>query len=350
MSRIHFAYPSMRKGRPSTLPSNFNQYVEIDSTRRDSTHGAAIESYVRSHKIDVLFGFDQPASLPSYIHFRRGGIKQFISYWGAPMSSISNPLKLGLKRLEVMLLRNGPNRYIFESKGMQETATRGRGIASSKTHVVHLSVDTAQFYPASEDYSYVYETFAIPLQRKIFLYSGHMEQRKGVWVIMDAANHLAAHRAESDWHILLLGNQTGEEQWLLDRLSPQAKSHVTFGGYRDDINRLHRGCYSGIIASTGWDSLTCSALEMQASGLPLIASDLPGLNEAAPPELTHLLFKPGDCAQLANLMDTLLDAPHEQQKASAIALDRIQKQFTIPQQIENLVAACTLENVHMRRP
>src|SRR5690606_30665190 len=124
------------------------------------------------------------------------------------------------------------------------------------------------------DAGYIYDAFGIPRHRRIFFYSGHMEPRKGVHIIMRAARRLAEQRPQDDWHIVLLGNQAGEEERLLRELGDgAARDRVTFGGYRDDIERLHRGCHAGIIASTGWDSLTMSAIEMQASGLPLIVSN-----------------------------------------------------------------------------
>lgn len=338
-SKIHFAYPSMQQGSPKTLPAGFDQFLAIDSTRDDPEHGTLIEQYIRDHQIDVLFGFDQPVSLPTYKSFRKGGIKHFLSYWGAPMSSIFGPLKRALKRIEVALHRDGPDIYIFESQGMADTAIKGRGIPAQKTRVVYLGVDTNEFHPDTGDAHYVYAQFDIPQERHIFFYSGHMEERKGVWVIMNAANQLASQREVDDWHILLLGNQPGEEQWLLDMLTPEAKAHVTFGGYRDDISRLHRGCYAGVIASSGWDSLTCSSLEMQASGLPLIASNLPGLREAVAPELSSFLFTPGDASELCVRIENLLDSPNKRASAARIVTNRITSRFNKQIQVECLVEA-----------
>src|SRR5690606_27287462 len=146
--------------------------------------------------------FDQPVSRPIYRHFRRAGVRRFISYWGAPMSSIFGPAKLMLKRIEVALRRHGPDHYIFESHGMAETAIRGRGIPARKTSVVYLGVDAQRFRPTQEQQSYVHEQLGIPTTRRVLVYSGHMEERKGVAVIIRAANRLAESRAD-DWQSLI---------------------------------------------------------------------------------------------------------------------------------------------------
>lgn len=339
-SRVHVSYPSMQKGRPTTLPDDFDRYVVIDPTDASPETIARAGQYIREHGIDTLFGFDQPVSRPLYRHLRRAGIEHFVSYWGAPMSSIFTPPKRWLKQLEVSLRRHGPDHYIFESQGMADTAVLGRGIPARKVSVVYLGVDSERFRPDEAQRDIVYDTFQIPRQRRVFFYSGHMEARKGVQVIMDAARHLAEHRREDDWHIVLLGNRNGEEQPYVRSLQGHpAAAHVTFGGYRDGIEQLHRGCFAGIIASTGWDSLTCSSMEMQSSGLPLLLSDLAGLREAIEPEQTGLLFRAGDGRALADSMTRLLQDEGFRRRLSVQARERILQRFTTQYQIDQLVSA-----------
>jgi glycosyltransferase involved in cell wall biosynthesis len=336
-ARIHVGYPSMEKGRSRGIPADFEQYLIVDTASTDLISTERVCDYVRTHKIDTLFGFDQPVNRPLYSHLRNAGVRHFISYWGAPMSDVVGFAKLLLKRIEVSLHRSGPDHYIFESHGMARSAVQGRGIPRSKVHVVYLGVDARRFHPDSADTQYVYRTFGIEPQRRIFFYSGHMEPRKGVKTIMHAAQILA-RRQRRDWHILLLGNQPGEERWLLDELGEgTARSHVTFGGYRDDIERIHRGCHAGIIASTGWDSLTMSSLEMQASGLPLIVSNLPGLNEAVEDGYSGILFPPGDAFALADVMDVLLEDAQYGRTLSQNAVRRVREKFTTDIQYERLV-------------
>jgi glycosyltransferase involved in cell wall biosynthesis len=165
-----------------------------------------------------------------------------------------------------------------------------------------------------------------------------MEPRKGVATIMRAANALVKRRPSDDWHVLLLGNKSDEAQYLIDLLDPDTTKHVTFGGYRTDIEILHRSCYAGIIASTGWDSLTCSSLEMQSSGLPLLLSDLLGLREAIEDGVSGLLFPPGDHETLANRMSTLLDEPALQQTLSEGARRRAESKFSEAIQLEKLTS------------
>lgn len=335
-SQIHFAYPSLANGMPNTLPRGFTKVFEFDPT--NAAQGPLIERYVRQHHIDTALGFDQPISRPVFRYMRKGGIRHFVSYWGAPMSSLNRGAKLWLKRAQVALSRYGPDHYIFESQGMANTAVYGRGVPSSRTSVVYLGVDTSRFRPDAASPAYVYDAVGIPRDRRVFCYAGHMEERKGVDVLLRAARLLIEHHGRRDFQLLILGNRNGEEKVLLPLIEGSvAGEHVTFGGYRNDVPQLLPGCYVGLIGSTGWDSFPRTSVEMAASGLPLLVSDLPGLNETIQDGKTGFVFPPGDFYRLADLMARLLDEPGLRGSLGAAARMRAINNFSIHHQLQELV-------------
>lgn len=339
VSRVHFGYPGMGRGPSKPLPSSFSQYVIVDCADDSRSNAERVTSYIRKHRIDTIFAFDHPVSFPLYKHLRAAGVQTFVSYCGAPMSSVFGPIKLFVKRLEVRLRRHGPDHYIFESEGMARTATMGRGIEAARTSVISLGVDTSLYFPHASDSEYTHEQFSIPKGRKIFVFSGHMEPRKGVHVIMRAAKVLREERARDDWHVLLLGDIEHDRSRLEGELGTgPARRHVTFAGYRHDLPRIHRGCYAGIIASTGWDSLTMSAIELQSSGVPLLVSNLHGLNEAIVDGQTGFLFPVGDHYALADKMMHLIDNPELRDHLSGNARLRVERQFSRQAQVARLVS------------
>ena len=297
-----------------------------------------IEKYVKKNNIDVVFGFDQPVSRPSYKYLRRGGVKIIISYWGAPMSSINTGLKLKLKQLQVALTPNSPDHYIFESEAMAQSAYLGRGIPKNKVSIVYLGVNTEKFKPANTENFYSHDTFNIVKDRRILFYSGHMETRKGVGVLVNAAKHLYNHHNKRDFHFLILGNKGNEDKQYLEMLADDgARDHVTFGGYRNDIEKIMPSCYLGIIASTGWDSFTMSSLEMAASGLPLLVSNLQGLAETIDEGKTGYSFEPGNHIELSELIISMLNDYESRNFMGQNARKRILSKFTVQIQIERLV-------------
>jgi glycosyltransferase involved in cell wall biosynthesis len=154
---------------------------------------------------------------------------------------------------------------------------------------------------------------------------------------MNAMKSLVDIHGSYNWHLLICGNRPGEERRFLDMLQDHpAEKLVTFCGYRNDLPSLMPACDLGLIASTGWDSFPMSALEMAACGLPLVASDLQGLPEAIEPNVTGLLFKPGDHKELAEIMNALDSDDGRLEKMSMAARERIVKEFTIELQKKRL--------------
>ena len=114
-------------------------------------------------------------------------------------------------------------------------------------------------------------------------------------------------------------------------------NHVTFGGYRNDIEKIMPSCYLGMIASTGWDSFTMSSLEMASSGLPLLVSNLQGLAETIDKGQTGYSFEPGNHTELSERIVTVLDDNKNRNLLGENARKRILSKFTVQQQIKNLV-------------
>lgn len=333
---VHYGYPSLESGPSKGLPLELNNFIEFDSRCRDSAHWKRTSEYIRKNDIKIAFGFDQPVSRPGYKCLRSAGVKYIFSYLGAPMSSLNSGAKLLLKRIKYHLQWNGPDHFIFQSEDMRETATHGVGIPRSQTSVVRSGVDTDKFRPSPKPNWYAHDIFGIDRMRKIIYYSGHMEERKGVHVIVKAAAYLINKLRRTDLHFLFLGNRNGEEK-VFDPIyiGTEAEHYITFAGYRDDVAQLQSACYLAVIATTGWDSHTMTAVEVAASGLPLIVSDIAGLRETVTDD-TGLRFPIGDHIALATRIALLADNEVLRDKLGAAARERVLNAYTRDHQIAGL--------------
>lgn len=331
---IYLCYLNYEDGYPYYPSCQFKNYFQLDPKQASSKKLKEFSQFIEENKINVIFGFDQPPNLPYYRSARRSGVESIISYWGAPMSSINKGLKLILKRLEMKLYPYSPDLYIFESKAMQETAYKGRGIPRSKTTVSYLGVDTKKYAPENKDHYYAHDILGIERNQNLIFYSGHFEPRKGVSVIVKSANLIGEKR--SDVTFILFGNKNGEEKEYESMVTPKGARCVFFGGYRDDLHRIHRSCKLGVVASIGWDSFTLSSLEIQSSGVPLIVSNLPGLNETIIDNHTGVLFRSGDYKSLADIICFLIDDEPKRIKLAVNARLRVLENFSYEKQIESL--------------
>jgi glycosyltransferase involved in cell wall biosynthesis len=252
------------------------------------------------------------------------------------MSSINSGLKLFVKRIDASISPHQPNHYIFQSEGMRHTATHGRGIPASRTSVIHSGIDTDKYAPSKINDLYAHHTFDISSDQNIVFFSGHMEERKGVAVIIKTAKYLINELKRKDIHFLILGNKNGQEKkYVAMYEGTDAENHITFGGYRMDVPKLLKSCSIGMIASTGWDSFPMSSIEMAATELPLVVSDIEGLREAISGE-TGFLYPPGDFKAAAEKLINLADDNNLRTKMGIKGRERAIKHFSVKNQINGI--------------
>jgi glycosyltransferase involved in cell wall biosynthesis len=306
---VHLAYTDLRRGRPTSIAANVGNIIAHDFYDESAENIVQLARYVANHQIGLVLFFDvQPVSR-IFRPLRQAGAKTILTYWGAPISSMNPWWKLTLKRLQFALSNSKIDGMIFESRAMADLAIQGRGVPSELIDIVPLGIDLDLFRPMNS--RYVHEQFGFPLERRVVIYSGHMEQRKGVQTLVQAAIDLLVHRRRQDVCFLICGNRNEEE--VRDYREMYAgmgiESLIRFAGYRSDLPKIYPSCYCGVIPSTGWDSFPRTALEMAATRLPVVASRLQGLPEAVLDRKTGLLYEPGNAGALADSLELLLDDP-----------------------------------------
>ena len=334
--QVHFSFAKLREGNCANLPQGFTNLLEFDYRRNDPAQEDRLVAYVREHQIEVVLALDMAVQCPCLKAARRAGVRTVLSYWGAPMSSILPPIVLALKRLEVRYLRRSrPDHFIFESEAMRRFAVYGRGLHEKCTTVIPTGVDAEKFKPMPQSASSVYERFGIPVSRKIVVYMGHLHRRKGVHVLMRAAEHWVRNMSRNDVHCLFLGNRDTEPEHYRSEYD-SASQFITFGGYQSDIPELLAGCTLGCVPSTGWDSFPMSSLEMQSCGLPVIVSNLQGVPETVVNHMTGIVVPAGDHVLLAQSVIALIDDDERRAQLAARARRRVLDGYTREHQIKSL--------------
>jgi glycosyltransferase involved in cell wall biosynthesis len=342
-NRVHFSFTKIEGGQSSPLPPTFRNVIEFNPISPTQAEITRLAAYIKERGITTVFGVDvlvEAAFLPS---LRRAGIRKVISYWGAPISSPNRGLWLAAKRLEVAFIRRSkPNHFIFESEAMRSLGVHGRGISAATTSIIRTGVNADEFHPGAAERNTVYSRFEIPVDRRIIVYMGHLHERKGVHVLMQAMNHIVSSMKRTDIQCLFLGDRPGEAEQFRD-LAGRAGEWITFGGYQCEIPELLSGCYAGCVPSTGWDSFPMSSLEMQACGLPVIASDWQGVPETIVNGKTGIAVPVDNALALAEAIVWLIDNPQKRDEMSQAARQWIVAELTRQHQIENLVQLLSAE-------
>jgi glycosyltransferase involved in cell wall biosynthesis len=238
-AHIHFAYPEIDKGPSRCLPAGFKNIICFNAKDKSKSNLKIIAEYCRQHEIKFVLIFDIQPVHPLHRVLRKSGVETIMSYHGAPISGLMPLWKLTLKKLQVALSRSRLDGLIFESEAMAHFATHGRGVPRKMIDIVPLGVDIDKFRPAESDY--VYREFNFPSDRKVIFYSGHMERRKGVHVLIGAAIDLLTRRNRKDVCFLLTGNKGNESEQYERMYSGMGIDElIRFGGYRDSTELLLR--------------------------------------------------------------------------------------------------------------
>jgi len=334
---VHFAYPQLVEGGdPLQTTSGPVVQFRLGSARPQEI--SSLANYIRHEQIEFVLGFDIQATHRAYPELRRAGVKTIVSYWGAPISQVNSGLRLLAKRILFRLSPAKLDGLIFESRAMASLATHGRGVPESSIRIVPLGVDLQRFTPGAT--SYAHETLGLPVDQRLIVYSGHMEERKGVDVLVRAAVQLLLEEGRRDVTFVLFGDRENQADVFRKLYGGRGiDAHIHFGGYRDDLARIFPCCTMGVIPSSGWDSFPRTAIEFAACGLPLVVSDLGGLPETIEEGRTGMVFPPGDHARLAAHIRHLLDNPAKAATMGAEGRARCEAGFSLEAQRRALVNA-----------
>jgi len=145
----------------------------------------------------------------------------------------------------------------------------------------------------------------------IFLYLGHINESKGIWLLMQAA--VVLKRLNKKFKILVGGH--GDVNKLLKFIDVNNLSdRVTFLGWvsGDQKERLF-GSASVFILPSFVEGMPVSILEAMAHQLPIIATNVGGIPDIISPDC-GILMEPGDVDSLVKAMSFSIENPHEIEK------------------------------------
>jgi len=158
------------------------------------------------------------------------------------------------------------------------------GLLADKITTVHNFTDCERKPPARE-------------VGRHFLYFGRIERLKGVFTLIDAAEHV------KEFPLLIVG--TGNDQYeLADEIERRNLSHIHLLGFKtgESLEELIRTSICVIAPSEWYEPFGLTVIESFALGRPVIASRIGGLTELIDEGVNGFLFTPGNMRELVERM------------------------------------------------
>lgn len=181
--------------------------------------------------------------------------------------------------------------------------------------IVPPGVDLETFHPCDQHQSR--EQYRIGLTDKIILFVGRLQPLKAPDVLIDAVAELVRRRPDlhDQLKLIIIGSPSGPESTWADALPNAIRDHGLEGRIivrphspRPELFRWY--CAADVVGVPSYnESFGLVALEAQACGRPVVATDIGGLRYAVRDGETGLLVRGHDPALWADALEKLLDQP-----------------------------------------
>jgi glycosyltransferase involved in cell wall biosynthesis len=213
-----------------------------------------------------------------------------------------------LRSYEKKLMKRS-DALIAVSKYTVNELTELYGINKNKIYVIYNGVDIERFKPRSNRIELRRELGLDP-DKKVVLFVGRLYHRKGLETLLKSVPLVLKEFSNVKFVISGTGFKQKEESLRNLAKELDIEDHVTFLGYVPD-NKLPL-LYSAsdiFVLPAIYENFPFAILEAQATGLPVISTNVGGISEFLVDNENGFMIEPRDPTQLTQKVLTLLQDP-----------------------------------------
>ena len=209
------------------------------------------------------------------------------------------------------------------------------GVPLDRIHVIPCGVDTDRFRPADGRGAGGHDTASRTTVPFIVNVARHVRV-KNLGLLLEACALL--RRRNTRFRCVLVGDGPlrGELQEKSRRLGLQ--SCLKFTGalkQAEVINWWRRASVAALTSDN--EGMPVCLMEAAACGVPAVATAVGGVPELVQDGVTGLLTRPGDAADLASALATILANPRFGFRLGRAARERVEQQFSVHRQVNGLL-------------
>jgi glycosyltransferase involved in cell wall biosynthesis len=302
------------------------------------TNIGALEKLIHERKIDLVHARSRAPAWSAFGATRRQRLPFVTTYHGAynEKGRLKNLYNSVMARSDIVIANSGFTADLVRKR---------YDTPEARIRIIHRGVDCDRFDPAAipqDRVAALRAQWGVPPSARIVLVPARLTAWKGQRVVIDAAGILKAQGIHNDVCFVMAGDAQGRNDYVASlraRVEELGlKNRVFFVGHVADMAAAYRTAGLTIIASIEPEAFGRVAIETQAMGVPVIATDL-----GAPPEtilarpsvaedrITGWLVPAGDAAALAAQLAAALamspadhDAMGRRARAHVLALFTLQ--------------------------
>ena len=159
------------------------------------------------------------------------------------------------------------------------------------------------------------EDWKLNTDKFIILLPGRLTEWKGQEMFIESLNLLVEEHHKENFHAVILGSDQGRKVYL-KKLSNLAQRYrlnnkLTFIDQRRNMPTAYKIADVVVSASIKPESFGRVAVEAQAMGKPIVASDIGGSKETILKDKSGILFSSGDPKKLASVLNKMMELDKE---------------------------------------
>ncbi len=209
------------------------------------------------------------------------------------------------------------------------------GMSARRMKVIYNGVDPALL--GRGEARELRRQLGIPANAITITRVGSLIHRKGVDLMLHAFAQLRSER--HDCHLLIVGE--GPERPKLEALARELNldGAAHFLGLVDSAGAVLRDATDIAVSPARDEGFGLTVIEAGVFGLPIVATDTPGMREILSDGESGLIVPIGDVPRLVAALRTLLADPVLRRRLGAAAQDTVQRRFLIPRYVAEFEAA-----------
>ena len=218
------------------------------------------------------------------------------------------------------------NLYIIDSPSQRDFLIKERVVSDQKSVVFGsgsvAGVDLDRFKFSQKSAHDVRESLEIPEAAFVFMYLGRLAKDKGIMDLVSAFSELARENV----YLLMVGP---EEGGLADQITKKYSSviaNIRFVGLTSESER-YLAAADALCLPSYREGFGTVLIEAGAMGLPVIASNIYGINDAVVDRETGLLHPPKDVKAIVACMELLLSNLSLSSQLGLAARTRVVNEF-----------------------
>jgi glycosyltransferase involved in cell wall biosynthesis len=201
------------------------------------------------------------------------------------------------------MMNHRADRFIACSEATKEEIHKRTGIHKDRILRLYNFVELDRFQPETlrplregerKKYGHSATDF-------VFGFAARMIKRKGWEEFLEAALILAGN---SSFKFLMAGSGEDEPKVRQRAGDSALAASVTFAGYCADMRNFYAGI-DCLVVPSHWEPMGMTEIEAMAAGIPVIASNVAGLNEVVRHKENALLFEARNAKELAKAMQSI---------------------------------------------